>query len=602
MAINRLKITQPNNQPAKTVAFTDDILLNGLTGNGLITVTESSQGKTVSTDPNKLTLESGNVKVETPLVLDVKSTPPSTPTNALYAVKVGTENKLYWNGQLVDSHEPGTGYVTQTTFNNTIGNWSSGSTYENFTVKGAIENISSITGFEIIDHRPTSSDTGKKNTIYLFKPQGKDSYEEWIYIEESDGTKKWEKIGDTDIKLTDYYTKTEIGGSYDTSNTVTKYIDTKVATEKSRAEGVEEGLDTRLTTAEGKITTAEGKITTIEGKLDGLPTGKTIKQAIEDAVAGEATRATGVEGTLSNLTTDAKGNLVAAINEVDANANTAQSTANARLASIAGNNGGGVEVSFSTNDTTKAVTTTVSVTESTLGTNSKFNASDKNVATGAKVQAAIDAAEQRAKDAQTYTADEETIHVANNKFSALTAAVAQNGAALTTGGQVYTAVEAAKTALTGTASVTGDDITIKGAMHEAEAAQTAIGTLSSLSTAAKNNLVAAINEVDGAADAAQTAADAAQTAADNAQSTANTAQSTASTNSTAIGNLDDLTTDADTNLVAAINEVDGHANAAVQTVNGSSNISVTRNNATVTISPTGDLAKLLSNLSIVTEQ
>ena len=49
------------------------------------------------------------------------------------------------------------------------------------------------------------------------------------------------------------------------------------------------------------------------------------EQANADAISAEASRAAGVEGTLSNLTTTAKGNLVAAINEVDANtdANTA---------------------------------------------------------------------------------------------------------------------------------------------------------------------------------------------------------------------------------------------------------------------------------------
>lgn len=48
---------------------------------------------------------------------------------------------------------------------------------------------------------------------------------------------------------------------------------------------------------------------------------------VQTLVNGEATRAAGVEGELDDLTTDAHGNLVAAINEVDAHADTAQSTA-----------------------------------------------------------------------------------------------------------------------------------------------------------------------------------------------------------------------------------------------------------------------------------
>ena len=52
-----------------------------------------------------------------------------------------------------------------------------------------------------------------------------------------------------------------------------------------------------------------------------------IKTKIADDVKTETDRAKAVEGTLSTLTTDAKGNLVAAINEIDAHANTAQQAA-----------------------------------------------------------------------------------------------------------------------------------------------------------------------------------------------------------------------------------------------------------------------------------
>lgn len=270
---------------------------------------------------------------------------------------------------------------------------------------------------------------------------------------------------------------------------------TAIADETSRATTAESGLDTRLGV--------------VEGKLTDLPEGKTIEQAIEDAVSEEETRATGVEGTLTSLTTDAKGNLVAAINEVDAHADaaqtaannaqtaataaqaaadaaqtaadnaqaaadTAQDTAEARLASIAGASAQGVSVQFSTSDA-KAVSTTITVTESTLDANSKFATTDTAVATGAKVQAAIDAAEQRAKDAQTYTADGTTLQLsASNEFSAKTAAVAENGTALTTGGQVWTAVDDAKTVLLGNTSITTTEKTITKAIALAEAAKTAV--------------------------------------------------------------------------------------------------------------------------------
>ena len=80
----------------------------------------------------------------------------------------------------------------------------------------------------------------------------------------------------------------------------------------------------------------------------------------------------------------------------------------------------------------------------------------------------------------------------------------------------------------------------------------AIGTLASLTTEVKTDLVSAINEVDYNADAAAGAAS-------NAQSDATSAL-------TNIGTLGSLTTDAKTNLVSAINEVDGHADDAASNI------------------------------------
>lgn len=56
-----------------------------------------------------------------------------------------------------------------------------------------------------------------------------------------------------------------------------------------------------------------------------------------------------------------------------------------------------------------------------------------------------------------------------------------------------------------------------------------------------------------------------------AQSTANTADGKATTNATSIGTLANLTTDVQTDLVSAINEVDGHADTAQGTANSASN-------------------------------
>lgn len=89
----------------------------------------------------------------------------------------------------------------------------------------------------------------------------------------------------------------------------------------------------------------------------------------------------------------------------------------------------------------------------------------------------------------------------------------------------------------------------------------AIGTLASLTTEVKTDLVSAINEVDYNADAAAGAAS-------NAQSDATSALIN-------IGTLTNLTTEAKTNLVSAINEVDGHADSAATNIGTLSSLTTT---------------------------
>ena len=68
-------------------------------------------------------------------------------------------------------------------------------------------------------------------------------------------------------------------------------------------------------------------LTTYDGKIKGYVNEK--ESALDAKIAAEKNRAEGVEGTLTGLTTDAKDNLVAAINEVDSNANAAAVAAKA---------------------------------------------------------------------------------------------------------------------------------------------------------------------------------------------------------------------------------------------------------------------------------
>ena len=405
--VTRINVKQKDGSQ-KQVSFLSDIKLNTVAQGDLITVTTNTDNKTatVSVDNTKLSLENGNVKVNTPLEFTPQTTTP-TETTGLRAVSSGGTTKLYWGSNVIEAHDPEEGYVTNADFlahtGNTatdvkhvtdnqlaalngiqagetvitdttletelspintaidalegvtsgytgegaiktavdavdakadgtleiIGAWT---TISDKTVKKAIEDnkaaievntaeIAALKGnhFIVVDTLPA---TGEPNCIYLIPKAGTETgniKEEWIYVNNA-----WEKIGDTAVDLTEYAKTTE--------------VQTLVSNEATARANADTALD-------GRLTTAEGKLTTVEGKLADLPEGKTIEQAIEEAVGAEETRAMGVEsgldtrlstaetniGTLSTLTTDAKNNLVAAVNEVDAHANTAQTTADSAL-------------------------------------------------------------------------------------------------------------------------------------------------------------------------------------------------------------------------------------------------------------------------------
>lgn len=102
------------------------------------------------------------------------------------------------------------------------------------------------------------------------------------------------------------------------------------------------------------------------------------------------------------------------------------------------------------------------------------------------------------------------------------------------------------------------DAGIYGAKSLADTNAGAIGDLSNLSTTAQNNLVSAINEVDG----------------DVATNTANISTNTHNidTNTTAIGTLANLTTSSKTDLVVAINEVDANCDSNASKIGDLTNL------------------------------
>lgn len=76
-------------------------------------------------------------------------------------------------------------------------------------LKELIDNLANLQ-ITVVDTLPT---TGKSNIIYLVKKAGTgtDIHDEYVYVEGN-----WEKIGTTDVDLTNYYTKTQVDSIKDT--------------------------------------------------------------------------------------------------------------------------------------------------------------------------------------------------------------------------------------------------------------------------------------------------------------------------------------------------------------------------------------------------
>lgn len=76
-------------------------------------------------------------------------------------------------------------------------------------LKELIDNLANLQ-ITVVDILPA---TGESNIIYLVKKAGTgtDIYDEYVYVEEN-----WEKIGTTDVDLSNYYTKTQVDSIKDT--------------------------------------------------------------------------------------------------------------------------------------------------------------------------------------------------------------------------------------------------------------------------------------------------------------------------------------------------------------------------------------------------
>lgn len=221
--------------------------------------------------------------------------------------------------------------------------------------------------------------------------------------------------------------------------------------------------------------------------------------AAEAAITAEVSRAEGVEGTLSSLTTSVKTNLVAAINSEVSRATTAEGTLNTAI----------------TNEVTRA-----QGAETTLQSN---------------IDAEVTRAEGVEGTLASLTTDAKTNLVA--AINEVDAHADANATAISAETTRATGVEGTLASLTTTAK--GNLVAAINEVNAAVATETTRatgveGSLASLTTDAKGTLVAAINEVDAHADAANTAAAAVDTK---------------------VGSLSSLTTTDKTDIVSAINEV-----------------------------------------------
>jgi len=151
--------------------------------------------------------------------------------------------------------------------------------------------------YEIVTSDPEKWDQEEAakhlNKIILYKPSGKSYYIEYVVINtgsEADPVYKVEKLGDTDIKLENYYTKSEIDGKVSELNTAIagkvaqSAYDTKIADiESDIADKVDQDE------YDGKISELE---TAIDGKVDKV-TGKGL--STEDYTTAEKTKLGGIE-------------------------------------------------------------------------------------------------------------------------------------------------------------------------------------------------------------------------------------------------------------------------------------------------------------------
>ena len=247
-------------------------------------------------------------------------------------------------------------------------------------------------------------------------------------------------------------------------------------------------------------------------------------------------------GNMSDLTTTRKDTVVAAINEVDANADTALA------------------------DATSAGNLAMTAQSTAQSANSKaedaYELADQSFGIAEQAQDDATAAQTAAGEAK--TAAETAQSTATAAQTAADNAQSTATAAQTAAGEAKTAAETAQSTATAAQTAAGEAKTLA---QQAISSAGGVGDLSELNTTDKSSAVAAINETYEYAHEVETKASAADATATNAEAAANAAASAASEAQNLIGDLSSLATSAKESAVAAINEVNGTAGLALRTAN-----------------------------------
>ena len=152
----------------------------------------------------------------------------------------------------------------------------------------------------IVEELPTVDVDETK--IYLLSTNSEDdAYDEYLYVND-----KWERIGTTQVDLSNYYTKTEVGEQFaklSLYNDTTINIGRKSGTDVG-SNSVAEGLST---TASGNYSHAEGLSTTASEKASHAEGGTTTAQGIYSHAEGAGTTASGSGSHAEGWNTTASG-------------------------------------------------------------------------------------------------------------------------------------------------------------------------------------------------------------------------------------------------------------------------------------------------------